>query len=240
LSLPNLDSRVTIANDAFIIDGSHLPASGHYEAHVNPVGPLYTNLFRCGFRVVDRDDWDSSVIARARGIAFVAPQRSFSSGEVDDLLRAEEAGATVLLAVGQPDSAASRPLLQAHGLALAPRPLGMVTASDPLASFRDREKEPRFLDAWPITTIEAGDPTTLPGVEVIYRRGEDVIALFQRRGRGGLLLISDTRFFSDMNVEGMAGNWLGNLALIHDVLVRYAGAKPDDVKPLFRSPEKPQ
>ena len=240
LSLPNLDSRVTVGDDTFVIDHAHMPAAGHHDAHINSVGPLYSNLLRAGFRVVDRDSWDAEEVARARGIALIAPQRSFSSGEVDDLFRAEEAGATVLLAVGQPDSAASRRLLEAHGLALAPRPLGTVTASSPLASLREREKEPRFLDAWPITTVDGGEPGTLPGVEVIYRQGDDAVALFRRVGRGGLLVIGDTRFFSDTNVEGMAGHWPGNLALIHDALVRYAGARPDDVKPLFRSPEKPQ
>ncbi len=75
---------------------------------------------------------------------------------------------------------------------------------------------------------------------MIYRHGEDVVALFRRVGRGGLLLIADTRFFSDMNVEDMSGYWLGNLALIHDLFQRYLGADPDAVKPLFRSPVKPQ
>jgi len=240
LSLPNLDSRVTIANDVFLVDNSHLPASGHYEAHINSVGPLFTNLLRSGFRVVDQDDWDGAAIARARGVAFIAPQRSFSPNEIKDLLDAEEAGATTILAVGEPDSPASRRLLEAHGLALAPRPLGTVTAASPLASQREREKAPRFLDAWPITTVEGGDPAALAGCEVIYRQGDDAVALFRRVGRGGLLLFADTRYFSDMNVEGMSGHWPGNLALIHDVLVRYAGAMPDEVKPLLRSPEKPQ
>ncbi len=69
------------------------------------------------------------------------------------------------------------------------------------------------------------DPEKLPGVEVIYRRGDDVVALFRRVGNGGLLLISDTRFFSDMNVEDMSGYWLGNLALIHDLFKKYLGRR---------------
>ena len=240
LSLPGLDSRVTIARDAFLIDYSHMPAAGHYEAHINPIGPLYTNLFRSGYRVVDQHDWNPQAITHAAGIAFIAPQRSFRQAEVEDLLRAEKAGATVLLAVGQPDSAASHRLLEAHGLALSPRPLGTVTAANALGSVRERENEPRFLDAWPITTIDNGDPATLPGVEVIYRRGDDTVALFRRMGRGGFLVFADTRFFSDMNVEGMAGHWPGNIALIHDVFRRHLGADPDAVRPLFRSPEKPR
>ena len=241
LSLPNMDARVPIGRDTFLVDRSHMPASGHFEARVNPVGPLYTNLLRSGFRTVEMKEWDPAAIARARGVAFVAPQRSFSRREVEELLRAEEAGAVVLLNTGEPDSGGSRRLLEAHGLALVPRPMGTVTSAETAASRREREGQPRFLDAWPIVAAGTqGDPATLSGVEVIYRRGEAVTALFRRVGAGGLLLISDTRFFSDMNVEGMSGFWPGNLALIHDMFRRDLGADPDSVGPLFRSPDRPQ
>ncbi len=240
LSAPRLATHFHIASDTILVDKSHFPASGHYNARVNPVGPLSTNLLRSGFRVAELEDWDPAAIAKARGIAFVAPQRSFTASEVADLLNAEERGAVVILTVGQPDAAGSRRLLDAHGLALLPRPMGTVTPVSPTASRRERESHPRFLDAWPIVAADGRDLATEPGVEIIYRHGDDVIALFHRVGRGGLLLISDTRFFSDMNVEGMSGYWLGNLALIHDLFQRYLGANPDAVRPLFRSPEKPE
>ncbi len=146
----------------------------------------------------------------------------------------------MILATGEPDSAGAQPLLDAHGLALLPRPLGMITPAAPTASRREREQQPRFIDAWPIVAAGERDPETLPGVEVIYRHGDDVVALFRRVGKGGLLLISDSRFFSDINVEDISGYWLGNLALIHDVFKKYLGADSDSVKPLFRSPAKPQ
>ncbi len=240
LSLPHLDARVRVADDTVLIDRSHFPATGHYNARVNPIGPLSTNLLRCGFRTVDMEAWDPAAIARARGVALVAPQRPFTSEEIALLLRAEEGGSVVLLVVGQPDSFGSRRLLDAHGLALLPKPMGTVTSAAPTASRREREQQPRFLDAWPIVTANGGDPAGLPGVEVIYRHGEDVVALFQQRGQGGLLLIADTRFFSDMNIEDMSGFWPGNLALVHDMFRRYLGADPDAVQPVFRSPEKPQ
>ena len=146
----------------------------------------------------------------------------------------------MILAAGQPDSEGSRRLLEAHSLALAPRPLGTVTSADPTASRRERETHPRLLDAWPIVRSDGGDPAELPGVDVIYRRGTDTVALFRRMGKGGILVIGDTRFFSDGNVEDMSGFWPGNLALIHNMFKRYLGADPDSVKPLFRPPEKPQ
>lgn len=240
LSLGALAPPAHVDRDTFLIDRSHMEATGHYEARINPISPLYTNLLRSGFRILDMDDWDQAAVGRARGVAFVAPQKPLSRGEVEELLRAEEGGAVVILTTGEPDSVGSRPLLDAHGLALLPRPMGAVTPVEPTASRREHEQQPRFPDAWPIVAAGEGDPAALPGVEVIYRQGDDVVALFRRVGRGGLLVISDTRFFSDMNVEDMSGYWLGNLALIHDMFQHYLGADPEAVKPLFRSPEKPR
>ncbi len=147
LSLPYMDSHVRIGPDVFLIDRSHMPASGHYDAKVNPVGPLYTNLLRSGFRTADMKDWDASAISQAKGIAFVAPQRSFTRRKVEELVKAEEEGTVVLLTTGEPDSLGSRALLEAHGLALAPRPMGTVTSADIGASRRERERVPRFFDA---------------------------------------------------------------------------------------------
>jgi hypothetical protein len=240
MGITQREARVTVAQDTLLIDRSHFPASGHYEARVNPVGPLYTNALRSGFRVAELEHWDGQAIARARAAAFIAPQKTFSRSEVNDLLNAEKAGTVLILAASQPDSSGARALLDAHGLALLPRPLGTVTSADLSASRRERETHPRFLEAWPIVASDGGDPARLPGVDIIYRHGPDVVALFRRTGKGGLLLISDTRFFSDMNVEDVSGSWIGNLALIHDLFERYLGADPDAVQPLFESPVKPQ
>ncbi len=147
LSVPNLRAQFHVAEDTILVDNSHFPASGHYNARVNPVGPLYTNLLRSGFRVAELEDWDRDAIAKARGIAFVAPQSSFSAGEISNHLDAEIRGAVVILTAGQPDSAGSRRLVEAHGLALLPRPMGTVSPVHPTASRRNRESQPRFLDA---------------------------------------------------------------------------------------------
>jgi len=42
-----------------------------------------------------------------------------------------------------------------------------------------------------------------------------------------------------MNIEDMWGQWEGNLALIHDVFRKYLKVDPDVVRPVFRSPKKP-
>ena len=232
---PAIDAPAVVDRSTFLIDSSHLPAVGHYEARVNPSGSLDTNLLRAGLRVSYLDSWDGAAVGRSRGVGLIAPRRPFARGEVDDLIRLEEGGGVVILAVGHPDAGASRSLLSAHGLAIAARPLGTV----PDAGDGAVEK-PRFLDAWPIVAdADGGDPARLPGVDVVYRDGADVVALFRRRGLGGLLLIADTRFFSSMNIEDVSDHRVGNLAMIHDLFRKYLGADPDSVRPAFDSPTKP-
>lgn len=237
-SRSQLHSPVSVGPDCFLVDHSHLPAVGHYRAKVNPTGPLHTNLLRCGLRVARFDKWDRTLLSQAKGIAFVAPQSPFTPAEIQDLLRFEQAGGVVLLAAGQPDATASRPLVLAHGLDLEARPLGTVPSAGVGRARQDRER-PRFLDAWPIVSTSGKDLATVPEVDILYRAGNDVTALFCRHGRGGLLFISDSRFFSSMNVEGTWGHWVGNLALIHDMFQTYLAVDPDAVGPLFRSPKKP-
>jgi hypothetical protein len=236
---PQLESPIALGSDCVLIDKTHLPATGHYAARVNPVGPLSTNLLRCGLRVAYFDRWDRESLSKVRGIAFISPRRTFTRGQIDDLLRFEQAGGIVVLAVGQPEASASRPLLAAHDLELAARPLGTVPHAT-AGRGRKEQETPRFLDAWPIVSITGEDLTTALDVDVLYRFEDDTTALFRRRGRGGLLLFSDSRFFSSMNVEDVLGHWVGNLAFIHDVFRKYFAVDPDQVHPVFRSPDKPQ
>ncbi len=231
-----LSSPISIDSDCVLIDNTHLPAVGHYAARFNPSGPLETNLLRCGLRTVHLDSWDIAKISKAKGIAFIAPQRPFTRSEVDSLLEFEKSGGIVLLAVGHAESPPSQSLLSAHGLKLEGRPLGTV----PKVIDNQGQERPRFLDAWPIVSTSGADLTVSSDIEVLYRTEDDITALFCRKGSGGLLLISDSRYFSSMNVEDVAGHWMGNLAFIYEVFRKYLAADPDSVQPLFNSPTKPE
>ncbi len=225
--------------DVIFVDQSHLPAIGHYRARVNSIGPLYSSILRSGFRVLDLENWNAGRIEASRGIVFVAPQMRFSDRQVLDLIKAEINGCVVILVAGQPDSKAAEPLLRAHSLGLAPRPMGTL----PPGGFNgssEMERVPRFVDPWPIVPLDGGISATNSDWEVLYRYGDDVVALYCRRGRGGLLLISDTRFFSSMNVEDISSFHLGNLAFIHDVFQRVLSADAESVTPVFRSPRMPE
>ena len=173
----------------------------------------------------------------SRGMAMIAPQKPLSDQEINDLMEAEASGFVLILAVGKPDSAASERLLSAHDLKIDPRPLGTIPSA---SNGINLSEQPRFLDAWPINATRGRDLDSIPGLDIIFRNGSDTTMVFRHFGKGGLLLVSDTRFFSMMNVEDMAGQWLPNIALIHDMFERYLHVRPELVKPLFPSPIKPE
>lgn len=231
-----LAAPLRIADDCFVVDGCQFPAVGHYDAKVNPIGPLYTCLLRSGLRVAHLKEWDFQRFRKARGIAFVAPQKAISLRQVSELEQFEQDGGIVLVAAGYPDLAGCRALLAAHDVSLAPRPLGTI----PPGSERRNKDVPRFLDAYPIVAVDGTSIRENQAVEILYEAGDDITAVFCRKGSGGLLLFADTRFFSSMNVEYMSTYRSGNLAFIHDVFQKYLAVDPELVTPLFRSPEKPK
>jgi len=171
-------------------------------------------------------------IGAARGIALVAPRREFTGGEVNDLLEYEKTGGVVMLAVGAPDAGPVAALLNAHGVRLHPTPLGRTSSRT--QDGRANKEEPRFLDPWPI--IAETDK-----VEVIYENGGNLLACFCKVGEGGLLLISDSRFFSATNVERYpVHKWEGNIRFVRGLFDKYLRTDSSSVKALFASPEKPR
>lgn len=231
-----LDSPLEIAADCFLVDESQFPATGHYEAGGNSVGPLYTCLSRCGLRVARLKSWNPEAFRKARGIAFVAPKKIFSQKQVSELIAYERSGGVVIVAAGHPDASGVAPLLTAHGVSLAPEPLGTI----PAGSEKRNTQVPRFLDAYPIIGVDAKDVHTNPAIDILYEVDGDVTAVFCANGEGGLLLYADTRFFSSVNVERESTYREGNLAFIHDTFRKYLRVEPNSVRPLFQSPEKPE
>jgi hypothetical protein len=212
------------------------PAVGHYDAGWNPVGPLYSTLARAGFIVRRLERWDSEALRGARLLALVAPRRRLSSAQLQDLLAYVRSGGLIILAAGAPDAEAVRPLLEALALEIEPSPLGRLPQG-----LQEREWEPRFLSAWPVLRRNlAGGTEAIAAsdaeVEVLYRHGEHVTALFRRSGRGGLLLFADSRFFSCRNIEDVSGYWRGNLFFLQEVLRRFAAAAPESVEAPFPNP----
>ncbi|MEW6744615.1 MAG: DUF4350 domain-containing protein [Planctomycetota bacterium] len=213
--------------DLAIVDVSHLPAEGHWEADLNPIYPLFSGLQRAGLLPLRASAFDA--LASVRAVVFVAPTRPFTTREVGSLVAAMQSGLIAIVAAGAPDSGPVEPLLRALDLEVLPIPLGTV----PLRQGDDPDPEvPRLLDAW---AIRDGS-----GVAPLIEQGPHAVAVWRPVRAGGLILIGDTRYFSDRNIEGDWGHWPGNEAFLYRLFRDYLGARPDDVADLLPSPPMPR
>ena len=97
---------------------------------------------------------------------------------------------------------------------------------------------PRFMDPWPIV-MRDGSPVD-KSCKVLFRKAGYVLALFRPFGKGGMVFISDSRFFSNQNIAGLWGYWPGNLKFLHHVFREHLRTDPDAVQDRFPSPEKPR
>lgn len=214
---------------SLLIDDSLFPNLGHYEAGWNSIGALETCAQRSGLTVHRQSAWDARAVRRARVVTLVAPRRPLAPSQLRDLDEAMANGATVLALGSSPHARGLRSLLAAHGLAVAPASLGPIP---PPA--RQQEHEPRFVD--PSAILAAAGTTA----RSLYRYGELDLAVAVPVGAGWLVVLGDTRFFSDGNVEGVWGWWGGNLRFIHDLFALYGGGDAERVATLLPAPIRPE
>lgn len=232
-----------LGDDVVVLDSSRFPWVGFYDAGMNSIFPVATNLERAGLLVQEwaRCDWLDAQ-PQPRAVVMVAPQREIAPQRITRILEYLRGGGTVLLTVGGEHVGASRRLLDELGLEIEARPLG----TRPRAQEAGAENlAPRLIDAWPLiahSTKRSGAPLD-PGIGVaqplITDRGE-LLAAFVPVGDGGAIVIADSRFLSGSNIEDTWGNWPGNIAFLNALFRRFLRADPSSIEDRFTSPEKPR
>jgi hypothetical protein len=201
-----------------IIDRSH---GGRYDlrAWFDPsVGGLMLNLIRDGFFPVVGDEFPARALERADLFVTIAPMREYSSGERDALRRFLERGGRVLACVGWEDLDGARSLLADHGFAVT---------DVPLSHFRTgpRPEDLVFRNAWALRPPPDGRV-------LVSQWGQPVVAS-RAVGRGEFVLIGDTSYLWNRNLEGREQWFLGNIGFLSSVA---RGLPMAPVEGRFRDP----
>lgn len=210
-----------------LIDYSHMPDVGHYEAGYNTIASLTTNAHRAGLVGYRMTDWEPDLVRRARVTAMIAPRVGFSESEVEDLAAAMQGGATVIVAASGPHAPEANTLLRAFGVEVSP-----VTLEPIPGIGEQKEQEPKFVNP---STVRI-DPSV--NYEPLYRYGDNLIVAAVPVGEGHLIVIGDSRFYGERNNEGLWGWWAGNLAFQNSILMEYCDGDPDLVKEVFDEPKE--
>jgi hypothetical protein len=146
-------------------------------------------------------------------IIFNAPTAVFTPEEVRFLQSYMTQGGIVLLATGYEDKEASLPLLKPFGMDIEPTPLGPVPYVEENLSLY--QNEPRFVDSWPVT-FPANQTTSY--YNFTWNDLTFHLVVFLQHGAGGLLVIGDSQYLLDKNLESIYDYWPGNILFVKYLL----------------------
>jgi len=215
---PMILGKNEIKGNIVYIDASHGERFSLKPYEDDSLTGLMVNLMRNNYLPLILRDFSICKIENCEILIFNAPTESFSDSEVDAIKQFMNNGGLVILSTGYPDKEASMPLLREFELDIYDIPLGPVPYVE--ETLEEYQKEPKFVDSWPIVgdISEDENDTTYPFYSVDIGSYEYILMTFTRYGDGGLLLISDSEFLLDENIESLYDCWPGNIQFLKNIL----------------------
>jgi hypothetical protein len=190
-----------------VLDASH---GGHHTLRAwrdKSIGGLQLNLARNGYFLMIRDAFPySDLEGGAKLFVVLAPARRYSAKEIDAVERFVRGGGRVIATVGFEELDASRDLLERFGMDVANIPLGrfeVPVEGDTLGVV--------FHEGWPVR-FEPAAP-----VEVLLSMWDHPIAAKRTVGDGEIVLIGDSSFFHDVNLETLDSYFAGNVRFLREI-----------------------
>lgn len=195
------------------IDASHNERFSLESFTDDSLNGLLVNLERNNLQPLLLRDFSQEKILKSNLIIFNAPTAAFTTDEVVFLQTYMEHGGVVVLTTGYEEREASLPLLSTFGMDIEPTPLGPVPyVEENLTLYQN---EPRFVDSWPVS-FQTNQTTSFYNFTWDDRTFHLVV--FINYGAGGLLLIGDSQYLLDKNLESIYDYWPGNILFIKYLL----------------------
>ncbi len=195
------DGRLKSPNNLAYIDASHLEASSGESWRGDGLGGLILTLMRNGYLTLALPEVSTERLERAGLLISVAPQRCLSPSERAVLRDFVNRGGVFILTVGGDEAGPCRPLLSDFGFDIgtdgvhAPETVPMGHFKSPYLRSEEQRVFVRFHAAWPVVCRE-------PDAQVIaYGRDNLPVIAMRRIGAGKVVVIGDTRFATNDNLE---------------------------------------
>jgi hypothetical protein len=204
------------------IDNAHL---GFYsEESWRPEGTmgLAMTLMRSGYLTYFAPDLslkrlltDDGKALRANLVVMPAPTKSLTTEEIADLKDWVKAGGKLVVTIGWDRYGPNRELLNAFGFdvggsanpRLPPEPLGHFKAPYYYPEDKSYQAFVRFHAGWLIRLLQPSELKTPDDQgfplarEIAYGRGEEASIVWRREGAGQVVLIGDSEFATNKNLE---------------------------------------
>jgi hypothetical protein len=195
------------------IDASHIERFAQEPFTDESVNGLILNLQRNNYLPILLRRFSDDTIASSQIFICIAATASFNEAQLNVLKHYMADGGYIILATGYDDREATLPLLSVFNMSIDPVPLGPVPYVE--ANTSSYENEPRFVDSWPLTfsSNQATSYYNFTWDDTTYN-----LVVFQKYGSGGLLVISDSQFLLDKNIESIYDYWPGNIIFLKHLL----------------------
>ncbi|MBI3869858.1 MAG: hypothetical protein HY299_15150 [Verrucomicrobia bacterium] len=211
------DGRVRTPNMLAYIDATHSSLVSGESWRVNGLGGLELTLMRNDYHVLSLSEFTAERLQGAGVLISAAPGHPFSAEDRRVLRQFIEGGGIFICTVGYPESAPSREVLADLGFYVGgigagtdygtePRPFGHFKA--PYHNGGDYMAHVRFHAAW---NVESSDPQAQP---LAYGprdphggpgQRDPSVVLMRRIGKGKAVVIADTQFATNQNLENEGG-----------------------------------
>jgi hypothetical protein len=195
------DGRRHSPNNLAYIDASHVESHSGESWRGDGVGGLVLTLMRNGYITLSLPKVDSERLGRAGLLVSIAPRRSFSHAERTAVREFVTQGGNLIIIAGYDDAGPSRDLLSDFGFAIGAEkhdgrePVPMGYFKSPYLRSQEQRVYVRFHAAWPVTCDD-------PAAQVIaYGKDNLPVIILRRVGAGKVVVIGDTNFAANDNLE---------------------------------------
>lgn len=170
-----------------LIDVSHLSRCDPVLWQPDGLGGLVQNLMRKNYFPFVATHFSSDLLRQGKLSFLVAPAKRFTARECAAYEEFVRHGGELFICVGYEDASACGDLLARFGFKLRNLPLGPLGPDS-------NDVKIYFLNAWPVVA-ESGE------TDVLCRQGEYALIVSRRYGQGRVVLIGDSGFFLNRNLE---------------------------------------
>jgi hypothetical protein len=206
------------------IDATHLEPYSVQAWAFDALNGLALNLARNGYLPLTLNDFTAARLEHAALLVSIGPSRRFSAAERAHVRQFVERGGILISMVGAEEADASAALLEDFGLRVPPSPVpttGSQYEPEPFgrtrASYLEVEEDEnaryqaavRLYAAWPIEAQADGAVVLAYGrnqLPVVQSNAELPVILTCQCGQGHVVLIGDTCFAMNKNLEYIGGD----------------------------------
>jgi hypothetical protein len=170
----------------------------------NGFGGLAYNLIRNGYLPQALKTLDTRRLQQTGLLVLIAPAQPVSPMDIAAIDGWVQQGGRLLLTVGWEEKDACQALMDRFGLAIRNTPLGRGPPAR-------NDTGARFVKAWPVTAT--GDH-----VRTLIRVWDFAVAVCKGHGKGSVLLVGDSAFLLNHNLEGLHHHVEANIHALRKLL----------------------